>query len=173
MHVLSRTLRVAAVCAALAPCQAFAQAAATSGQATSAELKYPVSLENVRKGLEQPPPAFSGLLRMPDFYVRVEALVQPLDVGVFRPGKDFEPSVPFGIYAYEQMQASSPGGTAPIAGFNVMSVVQSIGGVISRANRARNQREAKETVRRAMEEFCAAQPDRGASVPGCVAPATP
>ena len=174
MHVMSWSFRLAFLCAALAPWPAFAQErGGASEQAPSAsELNLPVSLDNVRKGLERPPSGF-GLLRMPDFYVRVEALAQPLDVGLFRPAKDFHPPIPFGIYEYEQMRAASPTGTPPIAGFNVMSVVQSLGGVISRANRARSQRDAKETVRRAMEEFCAAQPDRGASVPGCVSPATP
>jgi hypothetical protein len=166
MRAASRAFRLALVAfGVLAPSLVFAQ--------DTVPLALPVSIENVRKGLDREPSPFEVLPRQPDFRIRVEALVRPLDVGVYRPGRPFDAPVPFGIYAYEQMQAASPTGTPPIAGFDVLSVVRSLGGVISRSSRARRERDAKETVQSAMREFCAAQPDGGARLPACAPPSIP
>ena len=128
-------------------------------QGTSPNL--PVSLDRIRAALERSPrePLKTQLPR-PNFRVeiqerqRFENLLAMLD---FKSG----PVPPGGLYGFEQRaRLSSPWGSQPIVGVDVLSMGRLIANGISSARRSRAEAAAREEVKRALEEFWAAQQKR-------------
>jgi hypothetical protein len=124
-------------------------------------LNLPVSLDRIRAALERPPrePLKTQFPR-PNFRVeiqerqRFENLLAMLD---FKSG----PVPPGGLYGFEQRaRLSSPWGSQPIVGVDVLSMGRLIANGISSARRRRAEAAAREEVKRALEEFWAAQQKR-------------
>jgi hypothetical protein len=154
------------------------QTATRAGVADVVRLDLPVSLERIRDTLSRLPttPVLRGLDRKPDFTVsieerqRLEELYRSLEVKL-------GPAVPGGLYAYEQQRllfnktdhpleqpyAAFSGGeliTLAIEGLIQQYVGSRITNAISKAERARAEKAARQEVTRAIAEFCAQQPDR-------------
>jgi hypothetical protein len=130
-------------------------------------LGLPVSLDRIREQLSRPPPRLLDSLKIePDFSVTIEE-EQPRFVEMFSP-EDFRggPAPPGGLYAYE-IARMIPGFRPLIGGVNLLALADGIAGAVSSARRRRAEDAARLEVQRAMAEFCAAQPDRGAGVFGC------
>lgn len=155
------------------------QTATPAGVEEAVRLELPVSLERIRETLSRLPtrPVLRGLDRKPDFSVtieerqRLEELFRSLE---YKLG----PAVPGGLYAYEQQRllfnktdnplqqpyAAYSGGeliTLAIEGLIQQYVGSRITNAISKAERARTEKAARQEVTRAIAEFCAQQPDRG------------
>ena len=121
------------------------------------------SVERIRSALETP---VSELLTRrkitPDFVVdirerqRFEKLMKPWD---FSSG----PVPPGGLYAYEQLQRSGLRVAQPMFMFDLLAIAR---GVSKAAYSARTAR-ARQEVDRAIAEYCAAQPNRGAGIQLC------
>ena len=124
-------------------------------------LNLPVSLDRIRAALERSPrEPLKTQLPKPTFRVeirehqRFEALLATLD---FRSG----PVPPGGLYGFEQRaRLSSPWGSQPIVGVDVLAIGRLIANGISRAQRSHAEAAAREEVKRALEEFWAAQQKR-------------
>jgi len=132
-------------------------------------LDLPVSLERIREQLSRPPPTLLQSLDIqPDFSLTIEE-EQPRFVEMFSP-EDFRggPAPPGGVYAYE-IARMIPGFRPPIGGLNLLALGDGIVGAISSARRRRAEDAARLEVRRALMEFCAAQPNGGAGIHGCEA----
>ena len=122
----------------------------------------PVSVDRIRAALDRP-----DILTLhpvtPDFVVsvsereRFEKLVPPPD---YRSG----PVPPGGLYAYEQLQRAGLGSAQPLFLVDLIAIGRGIASL--RAAHAASA--AREDVRRAIAEYCAAQPDGGAGVAICV-----
>jgi len=151
--------------AMLTGARALAQAA-TAG--ADVPLNLPVSLDRIRAALERSPVARLKIVdRKPDFRVeirerrRIEELLATLD---FRSG----PVPPGGLYAFEQKaRLSSPWGSQPIVSVDLLSVAGWFAGGISSARRTHAEAGAREEVTRAIADYCAAQPNRGAGIQIC------
>ena len=137
-------------------------------------LQLPVSLEHIRAALERSPTQRLKVVeRKPDFRVeiqerrRIEELLASLD---FNGG----PVPAAGLYAYEQMQRiGSPWGSVPIVSVDLLRIFKGIGGQIASAKQSSAQKAAREEVRGAIADYCAAQPNRGAGIQLCASsPAT-
>src|SRR5207244_12852472 len=123
---------------------AFAQDA-TQGMSPS----LPISLDRIRAALERSPREPLKIeFPMANFRVeirerqRFEALLATLD---FRSG----PVPPGGLYGFEQRaRLSSPWGSQPIVGVDVLSIGRLIANGISRAQRSRAEAAAREEVKR-------------------------
>ncbi len=142
-------------------------------------LNLPVSLERIRETLIRLPerPAIRGMDRKPDFSVttieerqRLQELFRSLEYKI-------GPTVPGGLYNYEQQRllfnktnhpleqpyAAYSGGelvTLAIEGLVQQFVAGRIAHAISGIERARAEKVARQEVSRAIAEFCAAQSDR-------------
>jgi hypothetical protein len=152
--------------------------ATPAGVEEAVQLDLPVSLERIRDTLARLPPipALRGLDRKPDFSVsieerqRLEELFRSLE---YKLG----PAVPGGLYAYEQQRllfnktdhpleqpyAAFSGGeliTLAIEGLIQQYVGSRLVNAVSKAERARTERAARQEVTRAIAEFCSQQPDR-------------
>jgi len=149
--------------AALAQAQASAPPPAPDPPASeSPALELPVSLARIREALQRP-----DLLTLPritpDFVVdvnerqRFEKLVPPVD---YKSG----PVPPGGLYAYEQLQRAGVPITQPLVVVDLMAIARGIG----RAHAAQSAASAREEVRQAIAEYCAAQPGGGAGLAICV-----
>ena len=121
----------------------------------------PVSLDRIRAALERSPrEPLKTQLPKPTFRVeirerqRFENLLATLD---FKSG----PVPPGGLYGFEQRaRLSSPWGSQPIVGVDVLSIARLIGNGVSSARRSHAEAAAREEVKRALEEFWAAQQKR-------------
>lgn len=121
----------------------------------------PVSLDRIRAALERSPrEPLKTQLPKPTFRVeirerqRFEALLATLD---FRSG----PVPPGGLYGFEQQaRLLGPWASQPIVGVDLLAVGHFIANGISNAKRSRAEAAAREEVRRALEEFWAAQQKR-------------
>jgi hypothetical protein len=142
------------------------------------QLNLPVSLERIREALLQlpPQPQLRGLDRQPDFRVRVEER-QRLEE-LFRALEyKIGPVVPGGLYAYEQQRllfnktthplqqpyAAYSGGelvTLAIEGLIQRLVAGRVADAVSGWERSRAEKAAREEVKGAIADFCAAQSDR-------------
>lgn len=156
-------------------------------QDTQTKPDLPVSLDNIKKGLAQPPALpLRGLNGdTPHFKLEViekqkislEDLIKSLD---FKSG----PIPAGGIYGYEQQRQMLPAVDNPLrqpyAAFNqpellTILVENLVGkylagraaGAITSAERAHAEAAAKEEVQRAVREYCAAQPNNGAGITIC------
>ena len=128
-----------------------------------AALNLPVSVNRIRQALAQPAEPLKGLKGLdetPTFRVeirerqRFENLLATLD---FKSG----PVPPGGLYGFEQRaRLSSPWGSQPIVGVDVLSIARLIGNGVSSARRSHAEAAAREEVKRALEEFWAAQQKR-------------
>ena len=164
----------------------------TNGTATQNDgrgLDLPVSLDKIREALKQAPTqGLRGLNEQVHFKVeiierqkierqKIEELLATLD---FRSG----PAVPGGWYAYEQQRIMRPPVDNPLAqpyaAFSTSElltlaienlIVKYLGGraiaAVTSAERARAEQAARDEVARAMADFCAAQPSRGAGFQAC------
>lgn len=155
------------------------------------ESNLPVSLDKIREALQQPAveplTALRGLDERPLFRVeirerqRIEELLQTLK---FNSG----PAVPGGLYGYEQQRIMFPTVDNPLAqpwsAFNQpelarvasLSVIETLiarylarrmVNAISSAEHASAERAARDEVNRAIADYCAAQPNRGAGIQIC------
>lgn len=157
-----------------------ASQAAPPGDVSSSdgpELNLPISIDRIRQTLQElPAPPRLVLDRKPDFKViveerqRLEELFRALEYKV-------GPTVPGGLYAYEQQRllfnktnhpleqpyAAYSGGelvTLAIEGLIAKYVAGKVGSGVSGWDRSRAEKAAREEVAQAIAEFCAAQPDR-------------
>lgn len=183
------TAILSAAPAAAQPPQSYAPGTSASpaqdAQATDAKpLNLPVSLDKIRDALAQPfTPSLKGMDERPMFRVeiqerqKIDELLQTL---TFKSG----PPVPGGIYGYEQQRIAFPAVNNPLmqpyAAFTpgemmqvtLTSIVEQylakkvISGIAS-AVRSSAEQAAREDVRHAIEDYCAAQPQAGAGIQIC------
>jgi len=158
----------------------------TASSAADAATGLPVSLERIRRALEQPPAQpLRGLDEVPHFKVeinekqriRLEDLINSLD---FRSG----PAPAGGLYGYEQQHQAFPSVQNPLvqpyAAFNqpelATVLVENLVGqylagkaasAITSAERARAEAAAREEVARAIADYCSARPGGGAGIVIC------
>ena len=146
-------------------------------------LRLPVSLDKIRKALTQTGRPVLKLDEQPVFRVeiverqKIEALIKTLN---FNSG----PTVPGGLYGYEQQQRLFPAvnypGMQPYAAFTPGEMMQvsattllqnyltgKIMHGISNARNAKAQQSARDDVRRAIVDYCTAQPHGGAGIQIC------
>jgi len=157
---------------------------APSSAQDGAPMNLPVSLEHIRKALEQQPA--QPLLKLPDhptFRIevqersRLQELLSTLD---FRSG----PTPAGGVYAAEMQRVMFPSVSNPLmqpyAAFNqpeLMTIIIEnlvgkylIGkafGSITAADRERAEAAAREEVRQTIAQYCAGQPNGGAGIKIC------
>jgi hypothetical protein len=151
---------------------------------TPTHLDLPVSVDKIREALATPlPPQLKGLDETPTFRIeirerqKIEDLVKSLK---FNSG----PPVPGGLYGYEQQRQLFPATDYPLqqpyAAFSQGELVQvsltslleriiagKLVNAVTTADRARAVAAAKEEVRRAIADYCAAQPRAGAGIEIC------
>ena len=149
-----------------------------------AQLNLPVSLDHIRKALEQQPAPL--ILKLPDnptFRIeiqertRLQELLATLD---FKSG----PTPAGGVYAAEMQRVMFPSVSnplmQPLAGFNqpeLMTIIieNLVGkyliakafGVMNAAARERAEAAAREDVRQTIVQYCAGQPNGGAGIKIC------
>ena len=161
--------------------------AASSPAQDAPRLNLPVSIDRIRKALEQKPlrPLF-GLREQPTFRIevqernRLQELIATLD---FRSG----PAPAGGLYAAEMQRVMFPSVSNPLrqpfAAFNqpelLTILIQTIAGkylagrainAITNAERAAAEAAAREELRRTIALYCAAQPNGGAGIEICTTP---
>jgi hypothetical protein len=146
------------------------QTPTSAAAATPPSPELPVSLDHIREALARPPGLrWTPPEVKPDFVVHVsererfEKMMPPWD---FRSG----PVPPGGLYAWEQLQRSGVAMAQPLISVDLMAIAHEIGGAISAMRTAYATAAAREEVRRAIEAYCAAQPDRGAGIAICTTP---
>jgi hypothetical protein len=164
-------------------------AAASASSPADAASTLPVSLDRIKRALEQPPvQTLRGLTDVPTFKVeitekqrvRLEDLINSLD---FKSG----PVPAGGLYAYEQQRQMWPAVnnplTQPYAAFSPSELVTILvenlvgrylvgkaAGAITSAERSSAEAAAREEVVRAITDYCAAQPRAGAGIQICANP---
>jgi hypothetical protein len=144
----------------------------------------PVSLDRIREALQNAPAEpLKGLDERPHFRVeirerqRIEDLLSTMKF-------DSGPPIPGGLYAYEHQRLAFPPtsrpGSQPYAAYTQGELVQVLAtsflqryyagkvvGAISSAQRTRDEEAAREEARRAIQQYCAAQPRSGADIRIC------
>jgi hypothetical protein len=143
----------------------------------------PVSLDHIRKGLEQPPRLVLKLPDNPTFKIeiqertRLQELLATLD---FKGG----PTPAGGVYAAEMQRVMFPSVSNPLrqpyAAFNqpellTIIIENLVGkyligkafGAINAGERERAEAAAREEVRQTIAQYCASQPDNGAGIKIC------
>jgi len=194
------TLGFAAILMMLMPGNLFAQeapvpstspapspAAGSSPAQDTPRLNLPISIDRIRKELEQKPlrPVFT-LRGQPTFRIevqernRLQELIASLD---FRSG----PAPAGGLYAAEMQRVMFPSTSNPLrqpfAAFNqpelLTILIQTIAGkylagraigAITNAERAAAEAAAREELKRTIALYCAAQPNGGAGIQICMTP---
>jgi hypothetical protein len=148
---------------------ALAAEAAAQEKPPLPSFELPVSLGRIRADLSRAPQfsLLDALDSTPHFTMTIEEERPPF-FGVFSPG-DFDggPVPPGGLYAYEQQQRIGAPSTPPLLAFSLLPALGEVVTAIRQARRARAEAAARAEVERAMQEFCAAQPNQGAGVVGC------
>jgi len=155
-------------------------------------LALPVSLDRIRAGLEDTSlPQLRGLDEVPTFKVEVHEASRTftLDdlIRALAPGFKAGPVPAGGVYAYELNgvttdPVSNPL-TQPYAAFSqpelLTVLIENLAGsylagkavsAVSSAERAHAEAQARDDVRRAVVEYCAAQPDGGRGIDICNMP---
>ena len=112
----------------------------------------PVSIARVRAALEKPPPILTPPDRTADFSVHIEERV-PLQEIFETP-----PWATSGVAPGWGPAAGGPG--IPLVSFDVLPLLLA-------AKRAYSERAAREEVKRAIADYCAAQPNAGAAIQIC------
>lgn len=178
-------LLLTAILAAVPAAARQSQAARAPTEKKDTPPDLPVSLDKIRGALSQKPLLTLDGLKKQAAHFRVEIeerrkieeLLATLD---FRTG----PAPPGGIYGFEQQRLLHPPVDNPLvqpwAAFNTKELIaiaienlvgRYLGGralgAVSGFERARAEYAAREEVARALEEFCAAQPNHGAGLQGC------
>ena len=128
--------------------------------------QLPVSFARIRRELKKPaPPRLFVPPSQADFSIQViekqrfQDLLSLLDFGG-------GPVAPGGLYAHQQRQVLGQQQSQPLFNVDVMAAGGAVVNAISKARRARAERLAREEVRGALVDFCAAR--------GClVAPVVP
>jgi len=162
-----------------------------SSSAEGAELELPVSLPRIRKRLSQPAPLQQSLLKRPTFKVEVEERRHIQDLLATLDFKSKSGPAPAGgLYAYETQRVmlsslSSPmmqpyaafsGGELLTLAFEAL-LGKYLGwralSAITAADRARAENAARAEVARAVLNYCAGLPDKGAGVRICTEPPPP
>ena len=166
-----------------------ASPAKDAGTADDQTSKLPVSLDKIRQALQQPQvEPLRGLDERPLFRVeirerqRIEDLLQSLKF-------DSGPVVPSGLYGYEQQRIMFPLVDNPLAQpwsaftqpelarVSAYSIIETLitkylarrmFSAVTAAERASAEQAAREEVTRAIAEYCAAQPNRGAGIQICI-----
>jgi hypothetical protein len=164
-------------------------AGAQSAPEDAETLDLPVSLDRIREQLARPPdePILEGLERPPDFRVRIEErrfdvdLLEGFDVGT-------SPPPPGGLYGYEQQRllrnpvqhpleqpyaAFTQGELLQVAATSTLTglLTKYLTEGLTRASRGRQERAARDEVRKAIAAYCASQ-TQGSAVALCVATLT-
>jgi len=177
--------------AILAAAPVRAQTADSSSPATRASAAgdakdYGVNLDKIRGRLEQPPSTpLRGLNEVPNFKVEVleKQKLEELVAAIFKDVKKV-PVPAGGVYMQEMQRQWWPSVDNPLmqpyAAFNqgqlATIVVENIVGhllagpamrALSSAERAVAERAAREEVRQAIAEYCAAQPNQGSEIQIC------
>ena len=189
--LVTAILTSAPVSAQQAPPSTPANVASPAKDAAAADdqtSKLPVSLDKIRQALEQPPvEPLRGLDERPLFRVeirerqRFEDLLRSLKF-------DSGPVVPGGLYGYEQQRIMFPSVDNPLAqpwsAFTqpelgrvaALSIIETLiarylakrmFSAVTAAERASAEQAAREEVARAIAEYCAARPNRGAGIQIC------
>jgi hypothetical protein len=161
---------------------------APSSAEDGTQLNLPVSLDRIRKALEQQPAP--PLLKLPDHptfrieiqeRTRLQELLATLD---FKSG----PTPAGGVYAAEMQRVMFPSVSNPLmqpyAAFNqpellTIIIENMVGkyligkafGAINAAERERAEAAAREEVRQTIAQYCAGQPNGGAGIKICANPA--
>ena len=190
--LVTAILIAAPVAAQQAPPSTPANAASPAKDATTSDgqtSNLPVSLDKIRQALEQAPvEPLRGLDERPLFRVeirerqRIEDLLQSLKF-------DSGPAVPGGLYGYEQQRIMFPSVDNPLAqpwsaftqpelarvtAYSIIEtliskyLVKRMLSAVTAAERASAEQAAREEVARAIAEYCAAQPNRGAGIQICI-----
>jgi len=178
-----------------APAWAQQPSSSSAPQSTSAEQdkkpdsNLPVSIEKIKKELEQPPvQTLRGVSDKPTFKLEIherqkfslDDLIKSLD---FKAG----PVPAGGLYGYEMQRQMWPAASNPMrqpyAAFNqgelLTILVENLVGkylagkaasAITSAVRERAVAQAREEVQQTIADYCAAQPDRGAGIQICDKP---
>jgi hypothetical protein len=160
-------------------------AGAPDGQTSN----LPVSLDKIRQALQQTPvEPLKGLDERPLFRVEIRAR-QRLDDLLQSLKFDSGPAIPGGLYGYEQQRIMFPSVDNPLAqpwsAFSqpelarvaTLSFIETLiakylarrmFSAVTAAERASAEQSAREEVARAIAEYCAAQPNRGAGIQICI-----
>jgi hypothetical protein len=149
------------------------------------DYSLPVSIEKIKEALQQPPSPFSlrTLDERPTFRVQIQ---ERMKIEELLASLNFKtsPAPGGGLYGYEQQRQMFPAVDNPLrqpyAAFSqgeLLTILienlamKYLGGramnAISNAERARAQAAAKEEVREAVAQYCAAQPRQGAGIQIC------
>jgi hypothetical protein len=141
----------------LAQAPALAQPPQPAPSADPPPLNLPVSLDRIKIALQRPSGRLLRTLDQKPMF-RVEILERQrfdalLASPYFKPG----PVPPGGLYVFEQMQRLAPGWTPPMGGVDLLAIGRAIGSGISSARRSHAEEAAREEVRKALEDFWAAQ----------------
>jgi len=127
----------------------------------------PASLQRIKMALARAPAAPLDLGRpaTPVFRVRVTERDRTFDP----PPLDFwsGPVPPGGLNAYEQAQRICPQLSPPLISIDVLPFARGFAHAIGEARRTHAVGNAQADVRRALAEYCAAQPDGGAGIQIC------
>ncbi len=140
---------VALAVAVLAP----GQSAAPPADSVAAR-DLPVSLGRIRNALKRPPPLIITAHTEATFKVEInerQHFQDLLDLIDFGSG----PVAPGGLYGYQQQQILGQK-TQPLFNVSLSGVGQSINSAVVKARRERAEHLAREEVRRALVDFCAA-----------------
>jgi hypothetical protein len=159
---------------------------AAQPQGSSQTSNLPVSLDKIKEALKQPPSSLTlrTLDEAPTFRVqilerqRIEELLATLNF------KSSSPAPGGGLYGYEQQRQMFPAVNNPLqqpyAAFSqgelLTILIENLVGkylagravdAVSSAERAHAEAAAKEEVRAAVAQYCAAQPNNGAGIQIC------
>lgn len=156
----------------------------------SAASDLPVSLDKIKEELEYTPTIrLRGVNEVPTFTVQIHEGTKPFELDELLKSADLKPGpIPAGgLYANEVQRqfwhTSDSPLVQPYAAFNqpelLTILVENLAGqylvgralnAISTAERAHAEAQARDVVRRAVDEYCAAQPYGGRGIELCSAP---
>jgi hypothetical protein len=168
-----------------APDKDAGQTPAAQDSSASQDYAFPVSIEKIKEALQQPPSTFSlrTLDERPTFRVQIQER-QKIEELLATLNFKTSPAPAGGLYGFEQQRQMFPAVDNPLrqpyAAFNqgeLLTILienlamKYLGGramnAITNAERARAQAQAKEEVRDAVAQYCAAQPRAGAGIQIC------
>jgi hypothetical protein len=138
--------------------------AQTSGQAD--HTLSTTSIQRIRVELERTPRLTLDVAgETPHFQMIIREPQRFRDEAGFR--FSTEPVPPGGLYAFEARHQVGPPMATPLIVVDVMPIARAVAGAIQNARTASRRTAAREEVKHAIEEYCEAQPDRGAGIQMC------
>lgn len=158
--------------------------------ANGTDIELPVSLERIREMLLQPAPLQQSLLKRPTFKIEVEERrhIQDLLATLDFKSKSSPPPAG-GLYGYETQRVMMSSLSSPVQPYAAFSggelltlafegiLAKYLGwramNAISAADRSRAEKAARGEVSRAIVEYCAGLPEKGAGVRICAEPKAP